>query len=121
MAVIGGAAATLGVQVDRNDSSAARADDIRADHVADVNRGARESSGVGEGGIENRGMRLGGTYQGRVDDAGHYRSGPRADLTDPGVTKVVGCVPVGVGQASGPRGAPLRSTGFGPRGGDRLP
>jgi hypothetical protein len=73
------------------------ADDVGADHVADVNRRGRRDSGVRESGIENRWIWFSGAYQRGVDDPGHERSPPWHGLADTSVGEILGCVPVGVG------------------------
>ena len=76
MAVIGRAAAALGVKVNRDDSRGVSADDIGAHHIADVNRRRRGDPGVPEGGMENRWIWFCRTYLSRVDDPGDDRSSP---------------------------------------------
>jgi hypothetical protein len=72
------------------------ADDISADHVADVNRRRRRDPSVCEGGMEDRGVWFRGAYERRVDDSGNHRTSPGRGLADTSVTKVFRCVPVGV-------------------------
>jgi hypothetical protein len=72
------------------------ADDIGADHVAYMNRRRRRDPGVREGGIEDCGVRFGGSYHRRIDDPGDERSSPGRGVADTSVTKIVACAPVGI-------------------------
>jgi hypothetical protein len=97
MAVISRTAATLGVQVNGDDSGGVSADDIGPHQVADVNHLRRLDSGVRERGAENRGIWLGGSYHRGVDDAADDRSLPRPGLADTSVTEILSRVSVRIG------------------------